>query len=308
MRREYIIFGGLLAVIALAVTRLRSNTVAVPSLIPVSTVRQENAGDARDPYRVQAFTALASLAQGSQQVAAQKETLLAQIEAEKIRAGAQRDVLQQAIDLERLRLPVQRELGLAALDAATRQRELDAQTQLEAIREMGRQANAGTLSNGLLAAINQALRALSQPRSGSGGSGGSGGGMGPSPQRPSPQRRPGAVPVPNIGPVTPPFVPGYPTPGLSDFFEPPDYWFDPGLPFSDFPDFDWLPDIGAPSGSGGYLPEGEGDLYIPGIDPAPGYNWWDWGGGDSFAGGGSSGQRDDYASDFDFFEDYYWGE
>ncbi len=316
MKKEYVIFGAIVAVAVYAISRLRQPVPGVvSSLVPVSVGGTGTAYDSRDPARVSAFTALASLAQGESQRASRESELAAGLEAERIRAGAQRDALALGGDIERARLAVQRELGLAGIDASTQQRRLDAETQLAAIELMGQQAAQQGMTAGVLNAIAAALGALRPQQSRQGG--GMSGGGGQSPQQYPQQQRPRfpRVPVPNVGPYTPPFVPGWPTPnvpgGFDDYYEPP--FVD--LPF--FPSnwgFDWLPDYDLPGPSGGYIPEGEGDLYIPGIDPPnTDFNWWDWptgnesGGGDSWWTGGG-GAVEDWEGSWGWYDDYFWGE
>ncbi len=311
MKKEYVIFGAIVAVAIYAISRMRQpDPGVVSSLVPVSVGGAGTAYDSRDPARVSAFTALASLAQGESQRASRESELAAGLEAERIRAGAQREALGLSGDIERARLAVQRELGLAGIDATTQQRRLDAETQLAAIELMGEQAGQQGMTAGVLNAIAAALGALRPQQSRQGGGMGGGGSQQPQ-QRPGQQgRRFPRIPVPNVGPYTPPFVPGWPQPNYPDY-DFGDYYDAPyvNLPFFDFPDFDWFGD--AP-----YIPRGEGDLYIPGIDDPPSgdpYDFWFGGGGgwdgfwDGFSGGGGGGYTEDWEGSWGWYDDYFWG-
>jgi hypothetical protein len=338
MKKEYIYFGVIAAVAIYLITKLRAPVPGVvSSLVPVSIGGTGTAYDSRDPARVSAFSALASIAQGQTQAETRAGELAAGLEAERIRTSAQSEGLLAQLGFAREQLGVsrelglgaqanQRELGLAGIQAGLQQRQLDADTQLAALELMGQQAQNRTLTSGVLGAIAAALGALRPRTTGaSGGGGASGNQTNPNRQRP----RPGEPTVPKIGVFNPPFIPGWPEPRLPDPWDwnTPYGTFDPsGQGFGGMSD--WLPDIFANTpvlreDSSLVIKDDEGNVLnlLPGSEDT----WWDWfdpntgwyyaepppgGYGGPYIGGGESGGGYDYwagGSGGDFYSDYDYG-
>ena len=274
IKKEYIYFGVIAAVAVYLISKLRRPAPGVvSSLVPVS-VGTGTAFDSRDPARVQAFTALASLAQSQGQQQTRAAELSAGLEAERIRADAQNAALGVQRELGLANLSTQQALGLARLDTSLQQRAMDNQTQLDALRYMGSQSNQAGITSGIFSAIAAAIRGLTQPQTA----------QARQPQGTTQQTQSGAiqraiqrafgsVPVPNVGYTTPPFNPGYLTPTFSNPFQSGDYG---SSPYTDLPIFTPIAPLDPimPPISG--LGAGESELPTVGFPESGGGSWWDW--------------------------------
>jgi hypothetical protein len=262
---------------------------AIPTATTTSIV------DTRDPYRVQAFQQLASLAGVETTQATNLQLAGLSLQAEQMRQNTALaiDTARQATQIELARIGGNTLIEQARISAL--QRQYDVEAQLRALQQTQSAQNRAGLQSGILQTLGNILNAMGRGGSGSGGSGSGGSGSSGSFPIPLPRRRP-SIPVPNVGPFTPPFVPNFGA-NFSDPFQSGWYGNDPYGYLDFYPD-DYFSNIPL-------LPRGEGsDPFIYGYDD----NWW----GDDYYGDiwgqrlPQSGMNDQYGWD-DFVNDWFGG-
>lgn len=271
--QKYLPIGIIAIVILYALRKMQGGQTQVINR-GIDFTQNRSAALNRDPYRTTAFGQLATVALGQQNITSRKDVALAQIEAEKIRAKSAIDLAlagqSNALQMQRDKLASQER----QLDIVGRSQGYDRAQQnaaLQSILNSQAAAQRRQQTGNILQSILGALGALANRKSSGSSSGGT---SSPSTRTTAPRRYP-SIPIPNIGPFTPPFNPSDRS-VLSDsnwdfanIFGNPSDFFIPEFPI----DWNWG---NASSGGSGEL---TGIFYDAYDDPYAGYFDYDpWGG------------------------------